>query len=309
MKKQSYQEFPKFQKYSFKSFAKVNLFLQVLKRRKDNYHNLKTLFARISLSDTITLTRRNDGLIKVSSDSKLVPGGENNLCYRAADVLRKKFDLNYGININIKKNIPVGAGLGGGSSDAAGIFIALNKLWNFNLNTRKLADLAQKAGSDVPFFIYNTKFASGRGRGEIIEPLPILNKKKLWLILVYPKISVSTPLIYRRFDTCLPAGRVFSGLTRPKYDVNILTSELSKEGLNIGPKHLFNSLEPVTCSLYPIVIQVKKALLDLGLDKVMMSGSGPAVFGICDSLNQARAYKKKLMGAYKAWQIFVTSTV
>ncbi len=301
---------------SVKSFAKLNLYLQVLNKRKDKFHNLKTLFCRIDLADTLIFRARKDSLIKIKCSNRNVPKDKTNLCWRAARLLQQErklgsnglpsnwqsHKLNFGVGIEIKKHIPVGAGLGGGSSNAASTLLGLNKYWKLNLSQKKLAELGAKLGSDVPFFIYNTKFALGSGRGDKIKPLTSLNKVKLWFILVYPNFKVSTPLIYRKFDG-------YSQLTRPKYNVKILTSELLKEGSAIDTAYLFNSLEVVTASIYPIVNQVKKAFVDIGLEKNIMSGSGAAVFAVCNSRAQSQNLSKKLRKKYKSWEIFVTSTV
>ncbi len=285
-----------------KSWAKLNLYLEVLNKRRDNFHNLNTLFCRIDLADTIVLKNRQDGLIKIKCENRDVPIDKTNLCWRAAALLKQECKLGFGAQIEIKKRIPVGAGLGGGSSDAASVLLGLNKYWDLRLSKKKLVGLGAKLGSDVPFFIYNTKFALGSGRGDKIKPLSPLKKIKLWFVLVYPKIKVSTPLIYQKFDS-------FSGLTRSRCNVKILTSELLKNCRQIEPKYFFNSLEAVTASLYPVVNQVKNALSGMGLDKIMMSGSGPAVFALCNGRKQAVDLKNKFAKKYKSWQIFVVSTV
>ena len=364
-----------------KSFAKLNLYLQVLNKRKDNFHNLSTLFARIDLADTIIFRKRRDSLIKIKCASRQVPKDKTNLCYRAAALLkqelrlknnglpssRQSHKLSSGIEIELKKCIPVGAGLGGGSSNAASVLLGLNRFWNLKLTKTRLINLGAKLGSDVPFFIHQTKFALGSQRGDKVKPLISLDKLKLWFILVYPNFKVSTPLIYQKFDTFggiqtsplrkdkkytafginpkqapgfnlglrridayLSAGRTFSqltpqlvqiqdgkklnrkqgaGLTRPRRNVKILTSQLLKKGRAVDADCLFNSLEVITSNLYPIVNRVKNALSGMGLDKVMMSGSGPAVFAICDSCMQAQSLRSKLCKQYKSWQVFVVSTV
>ncbi len=306
-----------------RSFAKLNLYLQVLNKRKDNFHNLSTLFARIDLADTIILKERKDSTIKIKCNSRQVPKDKTNLCYHAAALLKQEFrlqnhglpsfrqshKLNFGLEIEIKKRIPVGAGLGGGSSNAASVLLGLNKYWGLNLPKTRLVKLAAKLGSDVAFFVYDAKFALGSRRGEKIEPLTSLRKLKLWFILVYPDIKVSTPLIYRKFDHCRQAGSKFSQLTRSRHDVKILISELLKRAHGVAPEFLFNSLEVVTAGIYPAVNQVKKALYGMGLEKVMMSGSGPAVFAICSSQRQAQDLSRRLRKKYKSWQVFVSSTV
>lgn len=315
---------------TIKSFAKINLYLQVLNKRKDNFHNLKTLFARINLADTIILKNVQGNAIKIKCNNRGVPQDKTNLCWRAAALLKQSHKSKNGLEIEIKKFIPIGAGLGGGSSNAASVLLGLNKYWNLGLSKTKLLGLAVKLGSDVPFFIHDAKFALGSNRGDKIKPVVFLKQLKLWFILVYPNIKVSTPLIYQKFDSCLAAGKAFSGLiphlvqiqdgkklnkkqgaglTTPQADVKILISELSRKGFRAARECLFNSLETVTTRLYPVVNQVKNALYGMGLERVMMSGSGPAVFGICSSQKQAQDLSGKLRRKYKSWQIFVTSTV
>ncbi|MDD5116004.1 MAG: 4-(cytidine 5'-diphospho)-2-C-methyl-D-erythritol kinase [Candidatus Omnitrophica bacterium] len=299
-----------------RSFAKINLYLRLLNRRRDNFHNLKTLFARIGLYDTIILKRRKDSRIRIKCSDRRVPKGKSNLCFRAADLLRQEFKLKCGLDIEIKKRIPVGAGLGGGSSDAAGVLLGLNKYWGLHLSRVRLAALGARLGSDVPFFIHDVKFALGTQRGEKIKPLVYLNNVKLWFILVYPGVKVSTPLIYRKYDFCLsrqspvsPCFKGISGLTRQVPDVKIFFPELLKNGHSFDPKCLFNDLEAVTSTLYPVVNRVKNALLAIGLKKVMMSGSGPAVFAVCGSRSQARDSSARLRKEHKSWQVFLVSAV
>ncbi|MFH0917969.1 MAG: 4-(cytidine 5'-diphospho)-2-C-methyl-D-erythritol kinase [Candidatus Omnitrophota bacterium] len=292
-----------------KSFAKLNLYLQVLNKRQDNFHNLSTLFTRIDLADTLTFRKRSDGLIKIKCAHRQLPKDKTNLCYRAAQLLKQELKLNLGVEIELKKRIPVGAGLGGGSSNAASVLLGLNRFWNLNLPKARLVKLGAKLGSDVPFFIQQSKFALGSQRGDKIKPLISLQKLKLWFILVYPNFKVSTPLIYQKFDACLSAGASFSRLTRPPRNVKILTSQLLKKGNSFDRGCLFNSLELVTSIFYPVVNQVKNALFGLGLNRVMMSGSGPAVFAVCDSGRQARSLSRKLYKQHNSWQVFVVSAV
>lgn len=287
------------------SFAKVNLYLKVINKRRDNYHTLNTIFERISLADKIIIKPRKDSLIKVSCDNKSVPQDEPNLCFKAAKLLRDKFKPLSGLDIKITKRIPVGAGLGGGSSNAAAVLMGLNKLWGLKLSKTRLAKFAGKAGSDVAFFVYDSPFAIGRGRGEKIKPLNILKKARLWHILVVPKIHVSTPLIYKKYDH-------FSGLTKPVSNVKLLTSVLAEKSYNyslLKPVLLFNSLEEVTIRLYPEVKRIKDALLKLGLDRVLMSGSGPAVFAITPSFKNALKLAEILRKKERTWQVFVVKTV
>jgi len=299
-----------------KSFSKLNLYLRVLGKRKDNFHNLDTLFVRIDLADTIILKGRKDSLIKIKCDSRHVPKNKTNLCFRAADLLRLKFGIQTGLDIEIKKHIPVGAGLGGGSSDAASVLLGLNKYWNLNLSNTGLATLASQLGSDVAFFIHDVKFALGSQRGDKIKALTSLKKVKLYFILVYPGIKVSTPLIYKEFDLRLSGLKVnrssrrdISELTRSSRDAKIFLPELLKNGCRFDTKCLFNDLEAVTSSLYPVVDKVKESLLAMGLERVMMSGSGPAVFAVCNCQAQAQDLSNKLRREHKSWQVFLSSAI
>jgi 4-diphosphocytidyl-2-C-methyl-D-erythritol kinase len=285
-----------------KSYAKVNLFLEVLNKRPDNYHNLNTLFERISLSDTITLKPRRDDLIKISCDNSRVPLGKTNLCFKAAKLLKDEFNIKRGLDIKITKRIPVQAGLGGGSSNAASVLIALNRLWKLGLSKKRLAVLSAKLGSDVSFFVYDTPFALGFNRGEKISVLSKLNKVRLWHILVVPKIHVSTPLIYKKLGD-------FCELTKPCSDVKMLTSALVKKNNFLNSGFLFNSLEQVTLKLYPEVKRIKGALAAWGLSDILMSGSGPAVFALVSSGKKAAVWLKKIRKENKAWLTWVVKTV
>lgn len=303
------------------SFSKVNLYLEVVNKRKDGFHNLKTLFARISLTDQINLkTRAKDNLIKIRCDNALVPLDERNVCVRSAKLLQQRFNLKQGLDIAIKKRIPVAAGLGGGSGNAAAVLLGLNRLWGLRLSRDELAKLAGKVGSDVPFFIYEEKFGQGSLRGDKILPLKELSGLKLWLVLVFPGIHASTPLIFKQWDASMgkkhgpKAGFLrknshLTGLTMPRHNVNILTSELKDKGSNLPPDFLFNGLEPATIKLYPEVKLARNALLKEGLKRVLMSGSGPAVFAICSGRSQAKLLSKKIQDQNRAWAVFSVSTV
>jgi 4-diphosphocytidyl-2-C-methyl-D-erythritol kinase len=284
------------------SYAKVNLYLAVLNKRKDNYHNIKTLFERISLHDKIILKSRPDKKIKIICQDPLVPQGNANLCYRSAMVLQERFNIKEGLDIKIIKRIPVGSGLGGGSSNAASVLSGLNKFWRLNLPLKRLAKLGGCVGSDVPFFVYNTSFAKGCGRGENIKPLRGLKSLCLWHILVVPKIAVSTPLIYRKWDT-------YSRLTRVEPDVKLLILALRRGDILEAGKYLFNSLEKVTENEHPVVRRIKEKLAKLGLKSILMSGSGPAVFGIVSSRKEAVTLNRRLSKGNSPWRIFVTRTV
>lgn len=286
---------------TLKSFAKLNLFLKVLNKRPDNYHNIETLFERISLYDTISLRLRSDRIINITCENPDLPTDETNFCYKSAKVLQDKYKVKKGVDIKIMKRIPISAGLGGGSSNAATTLIGLNRLWRLNLSLNRLVSLSKLIGCDVPFFIYNSPFAKGLNRGDKIVPINALKELRLWHILVVPKITVSTPLVYKKWDA-------FSGLTTTPHNVKMITSALRIKAVSLLPAFLYNGLEDVTLRLYPQVMRVKKELIHLGLKSILMSGSGPAVFGVVSSRKEAVRVCNEARKPDRSWRIFVVST-
>ena len=288
-------------KLILKSHAKLNLFLEVLRKRPDHYHDIRTLFERIDLSDTLTLTSRPDKKIRISCPDPLVPKDHRNLCFKSARLLQDKFKVASGVDIAIDKRIPVGAGLGGGSANAAGVFLGLNRFWKLKASRETLVSLSQGIGCDIPFFIHEVPFALGSERGDCIRPYDALRGLRFWHIIVVPKIHVSTSLIYKKWDT-------YSTLTKTQLNVNILLSALKKKGIPEAGKFLWNSLEPLTLRFYPQVRRIKEALTALGIKAILMSGSGPAVFGIVSSRKEAVSLGKELKKQKKGWKIFVART-
>ncbi len=292
-----------------RSFAKLNLYLKVLKKRRDNYHDIETIFERIDLSDEIILTSRRDEQIKITCNTPQVPRDNSNLCYKSAKLIQEKFNINEGLDIKIIKRIPVAAGLAGGSSNAAAVLMGLNEFWRLGLSKKRLVDLSKAIGCDVPFFIHNCPFAEGKNCGERVRPLSMLNSMQLWHIVVVPKIKVSTPLIYERWDQALQAEKKPQGtLTKAEDDVKILTLALKKNKLSLVARMLFNDLERITSRLYPEVSYVREKLVKLGLKSILMSGSGPAVFGICSSRKEAVFLSGKLKKLDSSWRVFVVAT-
>jgi len=291
-----------------KSYAKLNLYLSVLNKRRDNYHNIRTVFERISLFDRIILKSRPDKKIRIICSGPGVPKGRSNLCVRAAKLLQEKFAVSEGVDIKLIKRIPVGAGLGGGSSNAATVLLGLNKLWRLNLTKEVLCKLSSRIGCDVPFFVRQINFGQGLLRGDKIIPLRVPKALHLWHVLVVPKIHVSTPWVYKEWDKIsLNEGR--AGLTTGKSGVKILTSALRKKDLCLIEKSLSNELERVTLKAYPEVRRIKEKLLDLGFKATLMSGSGPAVFTIVSSRNEAVSLRRKLKTVSRSWRIFVARSL
>lgn len=286
-----------------KSYAKLNLYLEVLDKRKDSYHNLVILFERISLCDEILLTGRSDNKIIVSCSHPHVPGGENNLAFRAAVLLRKEAGIDKGANIKIDKHIPVAAGLGGGSSNAAAALVGLNRLWKTKLSRKRLVELAGKLGADIPFFLYDEPFAIATGRGDKITPVSGI-KRKIWHILVVPRLLVSTRSIYKALEgqrkrlsgSDSPGlavnGSHLTGLTKALNNVKILSLALKKGSAPLEATFLFNRLEEVTLKKYPQIKKIKDKLSYLGVEAVLMSGSGAAVFGVVSSRKEGESLQR-----------------
>ncbi len=286
------------------SYAKLNLYLKVIGRRSDGFHDLSTVFERINLADKIIL-KNQESRIDICCKDPGVPLNETNLCHKSALLLRRKYGLDKGVSIEIIKRIPVGAGLGGGSSNAASVLLGLNKLWKLGLSLDELASCAAQIGSDVPFFVYNTPFALGEGRGHIIRPIRGINRLRLWHVLAVPGVHVSTARIYAQWDAARSSRkrRLTSGYGDAKITANALkTGDFSKAGC------FFNSLEAVTINLYPEVGVVKDRLLSLGACFALMSGSGSAVFTITASRAQALRLKRRLAESCSSWQIFLART-
>lgn len=267
--------------------AKINLFLRVVGRRKDGYHLLDTVLVPISLYDEIDIQKFNSDIdragssrsrIKVTCDHALVPDGRKNSAYRAADLMMKTADIDQRVSIHVHKNIPVGAGLGGGSSDAAAVLIALNGLFRLGYSLRKLERLGLLLGADVPFFI-RRRPARARGIGERLTPLTKF--RRFWLVILYPGFPVSTARAY---------GRLNPKLTKTKLNTSIIASLRSFAEIR---KALINDLEKVTIGKYPRIELLKEWLRREGAGGALMSGSGSAVFGIFANRRVAfRAFKR-----------------
>jgi len=250
-----------------KAPAKINLTLDVLYKRPDGYHEVEMIMTTVDLADRVWLKPTEDGKITIKASERFVPSDRKNLAYQAADLLRKEYGIHKGVEITLDKNIPVAAGLAGGSSDAAAALRGLNRLWDLQLSADKLAELGARIGSDVSFCVYGGT-ALATGRGEKIQHLAA--PPNCWVILAKPSISVSTADIYRNLDT--------SSIQHP--DTKQMMDALASNDYQQMCRSLGNVLEPVTMKLYPQVVVLKEKMEQFGADAVLMSGSGPTVFGL-----------------------------
>lgn len=268
--------------------AKLNIRLKITGRRPDGYHNLVSIMAPVSLYDRIELQITSRNLITISCEGFSAPADKENLACRAGQAFFAHTGIDHGLSIKLTKNIPVAAGLGGGSSDAACVLKALNQIWSCPLSVRELSELALGLGADVPFFLAE-KPCIVRGIGEILEPIE--KWPKLWYIIVTPPIRVSTAWVYGNLNWSPSESIGELELTKDEYQFIIVT--LKKKAFVIG-RILDNDLERVTASHFPAIEATKKTLMDSGSDGVLMSGSGPSVFGVFESKDRARQAKTDL---------------
>ncbi len=287
--------------------AKVNLFLKVLNKRKDNYHNILTLFEKISLADDIKITKIPKGIV-VSSDKLITTNPRDNIAYRAAELLLKHKKLNSGIKIEIKKRIPIAAGLGGGSSDAASVLIGMNKLFGLRLKSNTLLELASRLGSDVPFFILDAPFAIGRRKGERLERIDF--RIRLWHLIIYPGFKLATKDIYEAYD----ASRSLKYLTRNQDGVKIQLPLKHSMDFDEFRSMLHNDLQKIVVFKEEVIGKIIKRLASLLRRRAIMSGSGPSVFCLFRTRKEAIETKKILFSSLPAlerkdWQAFIARTM
>jgi 4-diphosphocytidyl-2-C-methyl-D-erythritol kinase len=271
-----------------KAPAKINLTLDVLGKRPDGYHEVEMVMTTIDLADRIDIFPRNDNKISIDCSAWFVPLGERNHVYQIAQLIKDRYGIKQGVHFFIHKNIPVAAGLAGGSSDAAAALRGLNDLWGLGLSTDEMAALGAEIGSDVAFCVHGGT-ALARGRGEIIQPLPSLSP--YWVILAKPPLGVSTPEVY---------GRVSMEEVR-QYEPKSQEMIQALQDKNYAKlcKSLSNHLETVTLSLYPEVKKIKELMLHSGADAALMSGSGPTVFCLVDKESRVGRIYNSLRGFCK----------
>jgi 4-diphosphocytidyl-2-C-methyl-D-erythritol kinase len=293
---------------SLYSHAKLNLTLSVLYLRKDKYHSLRSLLERISLADRIDFTRTAGPGISVRCSNPALACDGTNLAYKAAVLLQKTCGIRSGVSMYIRKRIPLGSGMGGGSSNAATVLLGLNCLWGAGLPKERLLKLAAKIGSDVSFFIHECSFAWVTGRGERVRPVEGLAGTVLWHVVVVPMIHVSTPVIFSEWDRAHPGNKPAGpALTTAARDDKIIHSVLGRRDIPCLQSYLRNDLEAVTLKLYPQVGVVRNRLRECGVSAILMSGSGPTVFGIVSSRKEALRVAREI-GQLREWQVYVVKT-
>ena len=281
-------------KLKFKTPAKINLGLHIHGKREDGFHELETIFQMVCLYDDVELELLPSG-INIECDIPGVPTDHTNLAFKAALLLQKSYHVQgKGVSIRLKKKIPFGAGLGGGSGNAAGVLMGLNRLWDLSIEREKLVILAAELGSDVPFFL-KSPCALGMGRGEQLKTLKPCSKFQV--LLVFPGFPIATSWVYQNLRL---------KLTKRPNNISILRKNLSLSDIKSLGLNLYNDLEPVVIQRFPEVQIVKDELWAWGALGVLLSGSGSTVFGIFDDPEKARAAYEGLNGD---WERVISETI
>ena len=262
-----------------RAYAKINLILDITGRRENGYHDLRTVMQTVDVCDTLTFTKTADGAVTLTTSSELIPQDADNLIVRALTLLLDTYGIREGVAVDLTKEIPVAAGMAGGSADAACALKAANELFSLGLSHEALADLGVTLGADIPYCIRGGTCLA-EGIGEVLTPLPA--PPACTLVIAKPAASVSTALVYRQYDAA-PAAE------HP--DVDALCDALSRSDLRALAAHTGNVLEPVTLRQVPVIADIKNLMLDYGALSALMSGSGPSVYGIFESETDAiKAY-------------------
>ncbi|MDF2871018.1 MAG: 4-diphosphocytidyl-2C-methyl-D-erythritol kinase [Anaerocolumna sp.] len=277
-----------------KAYAKINLGLDVVRKREDGYHEVRMIMQTIGLYDKVSILRTNNTSITVKTNLPYLPTDENNLVYKAAALIKKNYNINQGVHIILDKKIPVAAGLAGGSSDAAAVLYGLNRLFHLNLSKEELSELGLQLGADVPYCLLRGT-ALSEGIGEILTPISPF--PSCHILIVKPGINVSTKHVYEHL-------KLDEHTHHPNIDA-ILTA-ISNRDLKCAVSHFGNVLESVTINEYPVIGQIKEELTAFGAIVSMMSGSGPTVFGLFDSREKAEKafFQLKAEKSYK--QVYLT---
>lgn len=270
-----------------RAYAKINLALDVLRRRPDGYHDVRMVMQTVHLYDKLTLSKSREPGISLKTNLPFLPGNENNLVYRAIDLFCKTYGIDCGIRATLEKRIPIAAGMAGGSSDAAAAFRAMNKLFHINASLEDLQALGVKLGADIPYCIIGGT-ALAEGIGEKLTALPAAPACSC--LIVKPNFHLSTKLVYENLTLDDPSAHP---------DIDAMLDAVHTNSYKQMTSSIGNILETVSIRLYPEIAEIKQEMLALGADCSLMSGSGPSVFGLFEHRQVAeRAYRKFRLGPY-----------
>jgi len=277
-----------------KAYAKINLSLDVLEKRTDGFHNLRMIMQEIDLYDTVTVEVIPKG-IKICCNNPCIPVDESNTVYKAVKLLMDECKISKGVKVSIEKRIPISAGLGGGSSDAAAAIKSVARLFDLPKDEDMFLKIAKKTGADVPFFLQGG-ISLAEGIGEKLSKLPSM--EQMTILLVNPSVRVSTAWVYKNLDLALP-------MEHP--DTDLLVSAIKCNNVSILANNMKNVLETVTIKKHRVIRKIKNQMLEYSALGSMMSGSGPTVFGIFKSLDQAQKALNKINRPY--YKCYLTKTI
>lgn len=277
-----------------KAPAKINLILDVLGKRGDGFHEMETVMTSIDLADRLTFTPRKDAEIVLTSNSAFMPLDERNIVYKAAVLLQKHLPSPKGALIDIDKQIPIAAGLGGGSSDAAATLRGLNQLWDLQCSLKELARIGSEIGSDVPFCVFGrTSYATGRGEEVVvIDEIP-----QCWVVLVKPPKGISSWTVFEKLD--------IQRLSH--FDVKAMVEAIKVKEYKAVVSLAGNALEEVSADQQPMITRIKESMLKFGADTAVMSGTGPTVYGLTQSYSKAKRIVNGLKGFCK--EVYLVRTL
>jgi len=271
-----------------RAYAKINLGLRILRKREDGYHDIETVFHRINLFDELEFESAES--LSMTCNSADLPVDERNLCMKAASLMRRRYVVRNGVHITLRKNIPIGAGLGGGSSDAATALLSLARLWELKIKDDEMRSLAVQLGSDVPYFLRNGT-AHATGRGETLDYFDL--RLPYWIVVVFPKVSISTSWAYA--NARIPNRPATASL------INVLVESVDDPRKLTDLLH--NDFESLVLHSHPVIDEVRRELLDSSAKFVQMSGSGSSVYGLFANGDIARDVAS---GLNKRFQVFIT---
>lgn len=260
---------------NLKAYAKINLGLDVLRRRENGYHDVRMIMQSVGLYDKLTLKKTSKDEIVLTSNVGSLPNNDKNLVYKAISLMKKECGITAGVKADLEKRIPMAAGMAGGSTDAAAALIGMNKLFDLSLSQEKLMELGVQIGADVPYCIMSGT-ALSEGIGEILTPLKPM--PHCYILIAKPRISVSTRFVYENLE----ADKL---LYHP--DIDGMIEAINGNDLKGVADRLSNVLETVTEKKYPIISQIKEVMIESGAMNSLMSGSGPTVFGIYEEKDTA----------------------
>lgn len=274
--------------------AKINIGLDVIRRREDGYHEVKMIMQSIRLFDRLTLTRSDTPGIRLTTNLSFLPVNEDNLVFRSARLLMDEFNIDDGLDIHLEKRIPVAAGMAGGSTDAASCMLAMNDLYKLGLSKHQLMKRGITLGADIPYCILKGT-ALSEGIGEKLSTIP--RTPDCFILIAKPGIHVSTRFVY---------SNLVLDENTPHPDIDRMIGAMKRQDLKELCLHLGNILETVTIPAHPEIASIKKCMMENGALGSLMSGSGPTVFGIYDDLDKAKAAKEKCRELPFKCFVFVT---